>query len=620
MFGNTSSAQSDVNKALGKIRRLGGSKRFWEMDRLEQYYSGHQHDGKSEWWDDSVPARERKPCIMSGLPKAAVEQAVRFTLGEGKFPAVRFVGSEEPRKVAGLNLGLTKDESKVLSALWLEVAKQIKVKLTFREALRRGLSMRTSCGVYSLRDGRVSIELLNAKNCEVTWEDANCRHPKSLECRFIFPKEVTEKDGSVKEVWFWYRRVIDANTDTVFVEVPVDDGEEPKWTVDPERSSVHGTGFAPVFWWPNLPRMDVGDSDGVALIDGCEDEIDAIDYSLSVRHTGAFVYGSPQAYEIGVFEGSGPKSDGRTAQSVDYFNAVDANGNPTVVGFTSQPSKPARKRSAFSNWRYEDKKTDVEVGLIEATGSAAKMVTEHVTDLRARLLESIQVVLVDPASVAGRSDMSAKLLELLYAPLLALVDDLRECWGDHLTGMVDGLFRFLLVHHKRGAVVFLPSLDAAIPILDRFLVPLQGGGLTWVSPPLELAWGGYFSPTNADVKDAVIIAKSARGKRAAGGSGTGGDTESDPLITHKRAITFIAEYFGIEDVDTELEQLTEEIEEQRKVEDARAERELDAALTQIGAKSGNSGLGSASGKTASKSDSSGRPESGKDDAGEESES
>jgi hypothetical protein len=584
-----SDTQASMARALGRIRRIGGSQRYRDLDRLEQYYSGNQHEGKCSWWDDAAPVRERKPCVLSGLPKAAAEQAVRFTLGEGKFPALRFTGSEKPRTIGGLNLGLSKDEAKGLDELWSEVAQQIKIKLAFREGLRRGLAMRTACGAYSLRDGRLEIELLNAKHCEPTWEDSHQKRLASLECRFTFPREEVQKDGTVKEVWYWYRRVINAQSDIVYREVPVEEGDEPRWTRDDSRSFDHKTGHAPAFWWPNLPRMDVGDSDGVALIDGCFDEVDAIDYALSVRHTGAFVYGNPQAYQIGVFEDKAPQADGRTAGTIDYFNTTGPDGRPgPVVAYMAKNGggEPARKRSAFTVWNYEDKKTDVEVGLLEASGTAAKMVTEHVTDLRARLLESIQVVLVDPASVAGRSDMSAKLLEPLYAPLLALVDDLRECWGSHLTGLADGIFRFLLVHHARGETIFLPSLDEAVPTLERFLVKVQGGGQTWVSPPSALAWGDYFAPTNQDIRDAVVIAKSARGESAAGGAGGSSDVTGDPLITKRRAIDFVSSYFGIDDVDAEVADLDKEREERAAEAEAAAQRELDAALAQIGAKAG----------------------------------
>lgn len=617
MYGDFTDAHLTLQQGMRNIRRLGGTRRFWELDRLERYYGGTQHDGKPSWWEEGVPARERRPCVLSGLPKAAVEQAVRFTLGEGKFPALRFTGSEEQRTIAGINLGLTKDEAKTLDQLWKEIADQIKVKLGFRELLRRGLSMRSACGVYSLRDGELWIEYLNVKHCEVEWKDARKKVPARLECRFIYPREEEQKDGTIKEVWYWYRRVVDEQADTVYQPVEVKEGSEPKWTVDDSKSFEHHSGFAPVFWFQNLPRMDVADDDGVALIDGCEEEIDAIDYALSVRHTGAFVYGNPQAYQIGVFEDKAPQADGRTAGTIDYFNTVNPDGSPgTPMAFAAiNPTGgglPARKRSAFTVWSFEDKKTDVEIGLLEATGTAAKMVTEHVTDLRARLLESIQVVLVDPASVAGRSDMSAKLLELLYAPLLALVDDLRECWGDHLRSLAGGLLRFLRVQFKRTpGRIFLPGLDEAAPILDRFAVASQGGGEQWINPPCSLAWGTYFAPTNADIRDAVVTAKSARGEATAGGAGSGGDTTSGPLISHKTAVTYIAPFFGLDDIDAELEEVTKEQEDRDAKAEQQAQRELDAALTQIVAKAGADGAAKppGSGPPAKGSDS-GRPKSG----------
>jgi hypothetical protein len=573
-----SSTQSELQRALGRIERLGGSKRFWELDRLEQYYRGTQHDGKTSWWDGSKPARERKPCVLSGLPKAAVEQAVRFTLGEGKFPTLSFMGSEEALSIGGATIQFSAEDGKALDALWLEVVEQAGLKLSLREGLRRGLSARTACGVYAVRDGEVAIELFNAKHCEPTWASPTKKELARLECRYIYPVEERRPDGTTEEVWYWYRRVVDTARDVIYEPVKVEEGDEPNWTEDKEQTTDHGLGFCPAFWWPNLTRMDVVDDDGVALFDECEDEIDAIDYSLSMRHTGVFVWGSPQPWQTGVMAGEGPEAGARKA--VDIFNTTDG----SQVGFIN-PNAPARERSAFNVWTFEE--ADVKVGLLEQSGTAATAVTEHVSDLRARLLESIQVVLVDPLSVAGRGDMSAKLLELLYAPLLALVDDLRECWGSHLRALAHGVLRMLLTMGKRDpGAVYLTKLGAALPVLERFLLKTESDRQRFVRIPSALTWGDYFSPTNADVRDAVVTAKSALGEATAGGSGSGADAASAPLIATRTARKYVASFFGVVDLDAEEEAIEEEVAEREKKAAEQAKTELDAALTQIGAKAG----------------------------------
>jgi len=595
-----------MQQAFGRIERLGGNKRFWELDRLEQYYRGTQHDGKTSWWDGEVPARERKPVVLSGLPKAAVEQAVRFTLGEGKFPTLNFTGSKEKLSIGGVSIPFSTDDAKALDTLWLEVVDQAGLKLSLREALRRGLSMRTACGVYSIRDGEVSIELFNAKHCEPTWASPTKKELSRLECRYIYPKEERQSDGTTKEIWYWYRRVIDATRDVTYLPVKVEEGDEPKWTIDKDQLREHALGFCPAFWWPNLTRMDVVDDDGVALFDECEDEIDAIDYALSMRHTGVFVWGTPQPWQTGVMAGEGPTASAR--QAVDIFTTQDG----SQVGFVN-PNKPARERSAFNVWTFEE--ADVKVGLLEQSGSAATAVTEHVSDLRARLLESIQVVLVDPLSVAGRGDMSAKLLELLYAPLLALVDDLRECWGTYLRTLSHGVLRMLLTEGKRSpGRVYLTKLEAALPILERFMLERESGGQGFVRIPSALSWGDYFSPTNQDVRDAVITAKSALGAATAGGSGSGADVASEPLIATDTAQRYVASFFGVTDIEAEREKIEGEKAEREEKAAAQAEQELNAALTQIGAKVGAKQPSKADGSgPPAKGDFSGRPKSGKDD-------
>lgn len=542
------------------IVRGGESKRFWELDKLERYYKGTQYVGMPSWWDKSVPLQQRAPCIIYPLPRAACEQATRFTFGEGKFPDVRFVGRDPTQDpdaaddvIEGLQLALNLDEAKTLDELYRGILTQSGLKLVMRELLRRGLAMRTAVCVVTLRDGELCFEPLNAKYCTAQWADSHAKRLASICCRYKYPVEEPDDRGKLVTNWYWYRRDITTEADVCYLPAPVaKDGSEPEWRINEARTVVHQLGFVPAKWMPNLPQMDIGDEDGFALIDGLEKEIDGLNFALSVRHRGALYYGTPQYTETGVAEGDGPAAQIVPTRRIETL--------PTQGGGQmSFDAGPIAVRASGPDvvWSYQA--DSAKIGIMEQTGSASRAVTEHVADLRARILEAISVVLVDPAIVSGKAETSAKALQLLHQPLLALVDDLRECWGSHFRDLLGLALRLVLRTIETGGVVYLPHARRAAKVLSRFdrivAVDEQSPGRPvvrrWFQPQMSLLWGDHFPATNTDVKEAVAAVAQARAFASK-------PEERDPIISQKTAVRYVATYFGVNDLDAEMKAIVDE--------------------------------------------------------------
>jgi hypothetical protein len=122
--------------------------------------------------------------------------------------------------------------------------------------------------------------------------------------------------------------------------------------------------------------------------------------------------------------------------------------------------------------------------------------------------------------------------------------------------------------------------------------------MAWLSPTLQVKWGSYFKADPDEEQKVVTTTQLALG-----------GTTGEPLITRRIAIEKIAKVYGIENVDAVLTEIDKE-------QDARAKRELDAAIAALAAQNGTGGPGkNPGGNAATPSGDSGRPASGKVDSG-----
>lgn len=545
---------------FARPERLCELPRYRELSRLDAYFRGTQYDGRPDWWSgvdghgETVPLRERKPCVIYPLPKAAVNQAARFVCGEGRFPSIK-VDPTEPEDALVPGMTLNPDEAEALTRLVSEVARQVRLKSRSLELLRRGLSSGTACAIVGLRRGRFVLDLPDPKDCFPKFKDGDPQgEVETLVWSYSYEKTVEDKNGNFVRRTFYFRADVTAEEYVAYRDAPKPEipGQALVWERDEERTKPHGLGFCPVVWIRNQPECSHESIDGVSLYAGLEDEFDALNFALSQRHRGIHYFGTPQAYETGVSpeENPGgapvrgavaerasttrpPKDDARAQSELARLQRGAFGVNP----------KNRRAQSPDRIWSYQGE--DVRLGILETTGAAFDAATKHVADIRSRILEAINVVLLDPTTVAGKGEISAKALQILFYPLLALVDELREqWWEDCFERILSTLLRMVAVRARRGrsgdriGSLFLPGVERALPLLERFWFRHEGGE-EWIPPRLTPAWGDYFSPSNEDVKSAV---ESADAAKQAG------------LIKPETASRHVAAYFGVSDPAAEAEE------------------------------------------------------------------
>lgn len=542
--------------------------RHAKLTRNRAYLKSKQYAGKPDWFTGEqngkvVPLRERAPCIIYPLPKAAVNQIVRFTFGESRFPTIN-IAAETPDQGGTETPSLSENEAKDIEVLVKNLVETCKLKPAMRRTMRPGLAVGTVVALLTLKRGVFSLQVANAEDCFPQFEgDDPAGDVVSLTWCYQTEQTVDGPDGKPQSKLFWYRQDIDAEKFVEYALIPVEVGKDPVWGTGKE--TAHRFGMCPVVWIRNLAEEESTDIDGVSVYGELHKEFDALNFSLSQRHRGIVYFGTPQAFETGVEDDDGPQAGGRTATS--GYSRQGA-GSPH-----GESSRPARKVAPDKVWSYRSK--DVKVDLMETTGKAFEVSSLHINDIRSRVLESMSVVLVNLSDIMGRTQqgqMSAKFLELAYEPLLALVDEMRHLWW------FDGLQRILsmmlrIIAELGGDLMLIPGAKKCAPILKRFFVEVAdvtgARKRMWMPPTMAPAWGDYFSAGPEEIAQAILAATQAKDAH---------------LVPDEDAIKYVLPYFGREDTHEALQEIEADKQEaaDRMLEQTTAEASALHAMTNAG--------------------------------------
>ncbi len=292
---------------------------------------------------------------------------------------------------------------------------------------------------------------------------------------------------------------------------------------------------------------------GVAVHEQIRDEVDGLNYALSMRHRAALCAGDPQIIETGVDDGDMRAPTGRTAQTIaqpgDHASMTDY-ATRDVRG-QSAMSMPTRKRGCGVIWSTAN--PDAKVFYLTLPPGALKELADDADALLNMLREALAFVSVDPANAKlGIGELSGKALEWFHKKQTDRCTKIREDFGTNcLLPLVNMLLR--MVYAKGAdpkAMLFLPGLKALIPVLAKFehgYGAANENGTTpkrWFPPYLKLMWGAYFPATAADAKSDIEMTIAAHDAK---------------LITLETCVQKIAPHFpSIQDPAQYLEALEEE--------------------------------------------------------------
>ena len=523
--------QAEANRALA----ANYPPRFGRLSRLRAYVEGTQYDGRTSMWDDSVPVLERAPVFVYPIVDAAIQSIVDMCLGEGRYPEIAPKIDEDEDD----GLALSEDESEAIAKLIDCIGDQASLRPVFCDAMASALSVGTAVGVVGIVNGRVRIEKLDP--CVTSPRFLANGSCESVEIRYPYLEEYRDANGWAVRAMI-YRRVIDAQSDVTFLPAKASEngGEPDEWLRDDSRSVDHGLGYCPVVWHRRRASHTIASAsvDGRAIHDKLLDELDALNWGISLRHRGAIYASDPQWIEIGVDPQSSPANEGRQAQVVIGGGIDPVTGAPRNgwVATKRSSAHKARARGVGSVWTYESPDTKVEQ--ITLPGDALAAADANVRDLRGKIAESMGVVFIDPDSAKFSAELSGKAIARLYDRLVRTCDRERQDFAEGFIKPVVDMALRLVARAGRG--LRLGGLKKALPVLASFGTP-DG----WLSPELAIQWGPYFSLDSDGSTKTIEYVKSAL---AAG------------LITKRTAIEELRSegVFHIHNVDEYLEMLDSE--------------------------------------------------------------
>jgi len=530
--------------------------RYREINKLDQIFDAKQYEGRPDWWtgchrkgQDPVPVRERKPCIRYKLAAAATNQVVRFLFGDKTFPKVS-VPFDDPDTPEASEGDLSEEQAKQLDRWLDDLIESASLKAKTRAVARMGIARKTAVVVIEVKDGEFSLSLPRPQDCYARFElDDPARPVTRLVWCYEFDKEVTDPQGKPICERYYFRREWDATNVSVYADVKKELGNPVVWGTP--AVTPHGLTFCPVIWIRNESEAANG-IDGCGLYEGLEEDLEALDMTLSRRHQGVIVLGAPQPFETGVEDGDGP--DASSGGGVGGVAPSEGEGE----GPHGKMAARRRRVSPDLMWTYQGQQ--VTVGLLEVSGKAFEVATNHVNDIRSRVIETMGIVLTSMADTVSRittgAEMSAKFLELAHAPLIALVQEYRPTWWGHGLKAILSMMMRMVADLAPGQTVNVAGTDKVTPLLTSFYQDGQ-----WRCPRLEPKWGRFFESSTQEVLTLVDASTKA--------------TDAN-LVQRKTAVQAVAPEFGVEDIQAELSAIEEEREEAEQ-------KELDAESRKMAA-------------------------------------
>lgn len=504
-----------MSEVLALAARVADPERSRLLNAYEALWYGHQYDGMPSFHSDKVPLQERAPSINSHIAETAGNRLAQMVFGDRSFPSLQATNGE-------LDVELTDDEKQLLSDVANRLCVVASLKKTMFRALIEGLKCGSLCMVCRVDSGRISVELLSAKDCTPTLDV--CGRALMVDQRYRY----AGKDNRGRVVFFWYRRVISALSDTVYEPVECrQDGKEPRWTVQSEV--IHGFGFCPVIWHRNSPCTGDTGVDGSPLFEGVENEIRELDLAHSQRNRNSQYNAEPQMVVSGVdpekpLSDSGPMPSSKGSWFSRVFDENKRDVTATAFGIKKSPAKI---------WKVP---VNADAKLVESSGAGAKIVEANEQALKRLILELKGVVIASPEVISGNA--SAELLRAIYDPMLNVAAQYRDEYGDVLCKLLNMLLRVCAIVCAQGQTVLVRGVKGIASVMAKHTV-MFGAEKHAADIGFTLSWGEYFPPGWTDISTAISA------------------MESCTLLDRETKIRAVCASAGISDVESVIKRLDE---------------------------------------------------------------
>lgn len=463
------------------------------LQRRESYFRCTHHDWKmfdfdgrmippgppvsqpllsSEKFAAYVPLKFRRPQSPYRLARVIVNSFTSLLFGVGRWPTLRVHGDAD-----------TEDFVR-------QLVKEAKLRTLMIRARNIGGSVGTVGLSWRFFEGKPKVRVHNGKHLMVhSWVDREECIPEHVSEIYTYSREEWDPTKRVfVKKWFWWRYDWTPMADVAFLECPFDTQQEPEWVVDEERSVIHNDGKCHFVWIQNLPEDD---------------------------------------------DDSGPDGQPDYAELYENFEALDTlksvvvrgatlNLDPTVV-LRVDPDIISRTGIRKGSDQSLVVGTNGDARYMELGGQSITAGSELFMKMRSATLEVAQCVVPDPDQV-GAGGTSSVALKVIYEPMLAKAEVLREQYGEGIRRLVEQMLEFarkVMVAAPEPETVVDPDtgiettyevqavlaleprirmVDAEDPETGQLVEqPVEEPRLPGIGGMVELDWGDYFQPTADDM-------------------------------------------------------------------------------------------------------------------------
>lgn len=508
------------DRQMERIARMAMSPRQMDLNRLWAFYYCEQYAARSVTWDgrpvmteieresiarttalppgfwdpgakfDEIPLSMRKPTAPYHLVRVVVNRFTGLLFAADKHPQISVAGNP------------------ILQS-WLEgIVKATHMWIRFARARMYGGAIGSAVVTFKFVNGRPQLEIHDPRWCTPTILDRSSGEMQALEIRYMYPVEERNEAGILETNLYWYRRLIDEMTDTVFKPAPVGDGDEPQWQI--AETVEHGFGECPGVWIRNTQTDEL---DGEPDCHGEFDTQEAIDRLLA-------------------------QADQGSVENCDPTLLVES--DELKLTEIRKGSRNALKVEKGGGGSY-----------IEMTGAGVEAALKMVEVHRRNFLEVVQCILDNEKS---DGTMTATEVERRYSSMHQRGDLFREQYGEH------GI-KPLLAKIVRAAIKMRDPQSAnrgedGTIILQEIKLPpthdengnpeprvFPDGLVEFSDDMLELTWPEWIDRGPSDANTAAGAVSTARSARA---------------LDQESAVQYLAPFFGIDDPAKAIERLQQE--------------------------------------------------------------
>lgn len=439
--------------------------------------------------DTKFPYRYRRPIVPYYLAKVIVNRFTSLLFSESKRPRIMCDDEDTESWLVGFAEA---------TSLWTQML----------QARTYGGAMGSVAVGFEFKNGKPFVQVHDPRWTFPTFKDRSDYTLSRIEKRFQYPVQERDENGDWKEVLYWYRRVIDEETDAIWDKVLATPGE-PEWDVEEFRQVNHGLGFCPVVWIQNRIVEDASDGDPDCF--GVYETIEAIDRLYSQAYKG-------------------------TIQNAD----------PTTVVKTEEGFQEVTSGSDYALQMGKDE----DIGFLEMQGTGLKQAVELAEKFEEKALTIARCYLDTNTGGPSRTEEE---IQSNNSSMLEAASELRTQYGKGLQKLLELVLQAARMLSQPRQVT--DENGTTSKVVSRIILPKKkiknsdGKVIDFKvreigeGESVEIQWPKFTQPTLDQISKAVDAASKAR---------------SSNLIDNDHATKFIAEYFNITSVKDVLANVKKE--------------------------------------------------------------